>query len=489
MEFNENSFTNKVALTCHTIVNIVLFLAYTLEWVKGNRTFGYYLIIVALTIIPLIAEWIIYKRDSASPIIRHVMGFTYSTLYIFAIFTTTSLLTFVYAIPMFIAITIYSDVKYGGVISVGGVVANVAYIVYYAVAVGYKPEEIPDMEIRIACVTLISLFMFMTTRANKRIGMERKKKVDEQQSKIKDLLQNVLSASDGMTEDISSVAAKMQLLGGSVNRIQEAMGEVTQGSNETAESIQTQLYQTEKIQNHISTVKNGADSIEKYMTETADAVAEGKKQMVHLAEQAEKSMGANSQVIAKMDELNEYTRQMNTIIETITSIANSTGMLALNASIEAARAGEAGRGFAVVADEISTLANQTKSATVDITNLIDNIHKELVNVTDAVDVVTQNMNENVESTKLVTEHFAAIEQGASKVKTEVVELEETVSELEKANGDIVEKIQTISAITEEVSAHSNETLIDCTQNSEMVSEIGEIVVRLDQNAQRLQDMR
>lgn len=81
-------------------------------------------------------------------------------------------------------------------------------------------------------------------------------------------------------------------------------------------------------------------------------------------------MDANNRVLEKMKVLTEYTNKMNTIIETITSIANSTGMLALNASIEAARAGEAGRGFSVVATEISGLASQTKDATVNITELI-----------------------------------------------------------------------------------------------------------------------
>ena len=225
------------------------------------------------------------------------------------------------------------------------------------------------------------------------------------------------------------------------------------------------------------------------MSGTVLAVAEGKKQMDELADQTSKSMDANSQVIAKMEELNEYTRQMNTIIETITSIANSTGMLALNASIEAARAGEAGRGFAVVASEISGLANQTKTATVDITSLIDNINNELSNVARAVDVVTKNNQENVERTNLVAQNFVAIEKGAEKVKVQATELNDTVSELETANSEIVEKIQTISAITEEVSAHSNETYSDCEDNSRMVQEIKEVVIHLNENAEKLKNMK
>ena len=88
--------------------------------------------------------------------------------------------------------------------------------------------------------------------------------------------------------------------------------------------------------------------------------------------------------------------RMNTIIETITSIANSTGMLALNASIEAARAGEAGRGFAVVASQISTLASQTKSATVNITELINHINTELESVRSAVNIVADSNQQNRE---------------------------------------------------------------------------------------------
>ena len=79
------------------------------------------------------------------------------------------------------------------------------------------------------------------------------------------------------------------------------------------------------------------------------------------------------QKLEELNKLNEYTGMMQSIIDVINNITTQTSLLALNASIEAARAGEAGRGFSVVAGEISNLANQTTSATENITELINNV--------------------------------------------------------------------------------------------------------------------
>lgn len=71
--------------------------------------------------------------------------------------------------------------------------------------------------------------------------------------------------------------------------------------------------------------------------------------------------------------LNDYSKQIGTINETITTIANQTNLLALNAAIEAARAGEAGRGFSVVAEEVRKLAEQSSQGARDVNTLVQKI--------------------------------------------------------------------------------------------------------------------
>ena len=486
MKFSEKAYVNRTAIIGHTIIDTILVIAYSLEFFKGSRTLGYFSFFALLCIAPVVLEWFLYSKNPENPILRHVMCTLYGILYLFVIFTTTSLLPFTYAFPMFMVITLYGDIIPCFLVGIGAFLGNTAYVIYHAYTVGYAAEEIPDVEIRLICTLLTAVYMCMVTKAVQRVNAEKLKLIQAQTDAAQKKTENILHTSDSMISGISNASEKVSLLGESMTQIHDSMSEVSTGSTETAEAIQVQMERTEQIQEHISRVKQTASQIEKNMAETAQKVGEGKIQMENLSEHVEKSTAANAQVVTQMEALGEYTNQMNTIIETITSIASSTSLLALNASIEAARAGESGRGFAVVAGQISELANQTKSATVNVTTLIENINTELKSVAAAVQVVIDSNQANSESAQLVSGSFMGIAQGTEEIGTQTQALMDIVAELEAANADIVENIQTISAITEEVSAHAGETFNSCDKNTVLVEDVTKIVENLNIDAQKLQ---
>lgn len=483
--FNEKAYVNTQAFIGHLIMNVALLGAYIVEYLKGARDISYTAVMLLLTAGSSIGEYVIWRKKPESDKMKYFMVGCFAVLYLFVLFTTKSILPFTYAIPIFFLVSLYSDLRL--CLIVGGVanLMNITSIIVSFSIFGYTEEQMPDVDIRIMLFLLLAVYMAINTISNHKVNEVKLTRIQEQKDETGRLLRDVLRIANDMIHNLENVSRKMATLGESVLRIRDAMGEVSMGSTEAAESIQEQLIQTKSIQDYITQVKDTTDTIESNMEQTEGMVDEGRLKMTTLSEQMERSIRTNEAVLKQVAELNSYTQKMNVIIETITNIANSTGMLALNAGIEAARAGEAGKGFAVVADEITRLANQTKTATINITELINSINKELREVSKAVENATISNRDNVERTMAAHESFNGIAKENVNINGQVKELTVAVEALGAANAEIVEKIQTVSAIMEEVSAHANETYEACEENKRMVEQVGELMKRLNESAEKL----
>lgn len=484
-DLNEKAYVNKQALIGHAIMNLALLIAYLVEYLKGARTWDYTMIMVLLTVGALLGEAVLLRRKPDSDKMKLLMTGCFFVLYVFVLFTTKSILPFAYAVPMFFLVMLYSDLRFSLVVGVVANVLNVLSVIVTASVMGYSNEQIPDVEIRLTLFFVITIYLGLNAVTLRKVNEAKLARINAQKDESNRMLREVLKVSNDMIQNAETVSKKMDVLGDSVLQIRDAMKEVSSGSAETAESIQDQLRQTESIQNYISKVQESADSIENNMTKAGEMVEAGRAQMAELAEKMQKSIQVNEGVLGQMNELKLFTQKMNLIIETITNVANNTGMLALNAGIEAARAGEAGKGFAVVADEITSLANQTKEATISITQLIHSVNKELKDVSNAVETASAGNQENVAETMAAQENFNGIANETISINRQIQELTEAVEELGAANAEIVEKIQTISAITEQVSAHASETYDACDENGNMVRQAEDLIAKLNENCQRL----
>lgn len=489
LKISDFSRINKTAIGCNVVLSVIIVLAYLAEVFKGSRTIPYFCIVTVVAFLPIVLEGILYKRNPESRGIQYVMGIGYGVLYLLAIFTTNSLLPFTYAIPMFIVIPLFGNLRYSILLGAGYVLLNAANVIYIAVTAGYTKEQIPDVEIRLILMVLVCLYVCLTSNVTVKINKRKQDELQEEKGKVETLLNNVMKISGEITEGIKYVNSHMEQLGNSVLEIRDSMQEVSGGTAETAESVQNQLIRTEEIGKHIDKVRNAANNIVTDMEIANQEIEAGKQNTDSLFIQVGESQKANDEVAKQIEDLKEQTEKMNSITEMIRKVANSTSMLALNASIEAARAGESGKGFAVVASQISALATQTKDATINIVDLIQEISRELNDVILAVEDLNENNRKQTEAVDLVVESFKRITDSANSVSTSAVSMEDVVRELVEANSGIVESIQTISAITEEVSAHSNETCESCESNSDIVSEVTEIVSKLNENAVELQKMQ
>ena len=401
------------------------------------------------------------------------------------LFTTDNALAFVYVVPMLIAIAVYNDMAYNIEIGVAVIIVNIVHVIVFYGPGGFEKAELASAEIQIAALILTTVYSSYTARVSAGMNQIQIDAAKAEKDRSQGLLERILQISSEMTETISYVANGAGELGDSISATQSAMDELTQGASDTAEAVQRQLMQTEAIAGKVAQVKTVSDQIAGNMTATQAAIGAGNQNIGQLIEQVSMTEQTNVKVAGELGQLKKYMEQMFSIIEIINNITEQTSLLSLNASIEAARAGEAGRGFAVVASEISGLASQTQEATVNIQNLIENVSSEIAKVVEMIESMIQQVKAQNAAVNETAKSFEQISVNARSIEKHSGGLGLVVGELADANEVISESIQTISAISEEVAAHTNTTYTACTKNAETVEQLTKRAGELNALADKL----
>ena len=468
---------NKFAMICHFVESLIISVAYFGEFVKGARTLIYVLLTIAFAMIPPVLEIIFYQKKKDTTMVKHLIGYGFAALYIFVMFTTNNYLTFVYTIPMLVVITVYNDFKYSLPIGIGAIIVNVCQVGMFFAKGIYTSQNSAAVEIQVLVMVLICAFQLY---ASKVTG-----KLHDQNEKTANILNNTMQISDQMVSQILEASQKVSVLGESMAAMKEAMEEVNSGSNDTAEAVQNQLSQTEAIQSMVQNVEAGAKEVIDSMNDNRQEIEQGNRNVELLVSQVNKSVESGEYVTEELSKLDEYMKQMNSIVDIIDEIATQTSLLALNASIEAARAGEAGKGFAVVASEISQMAQQTQNSTVRIADLIKNVSEAISSVIKVSTDMIEMIEGQKETTEKTSQSFVVIEKNSENVFKNSSGLADYVTRLSEANKGIVDSISTISAISEEVAAHASDTQESSETNNSIVEELVAMTNRLEQLAHQL----
>ena len=462
-EMTEPERNNKTCMAAHITTDTVMLLLLILQAMTRGINPLVLAISLVLGIAPVAAEIIFWRHSHDTSAIKHLVGYGFAVFFTFYIYTSTTFMASLFVIPMILVISVYNDKKYSLMVN-SGVVIEV--IILAAVGLNKGMYSYPDND-----TALTAIYSYITSSTLSSNEKKRLNDIKASQKKTEQLLTDISKLSEKMTAGIEYIHKELDLLNESSAATASAMQDVSSGALDTANAVQQQLMQTEAIQQQVSTVSSISGTIQDSMQHTMAVIYGGMKDVDSLVARVNGSVESSVEAGDKLNELDHHIKEMNSIIVLISDITSQTSLLSLNASIEAARAGDAGRGFAVVAGEISHMASQTSEATDHITEIINNFSNTITDVVRVINHMIDGINGEKDSTANTAKVFGQIKTNSSSVHEQLDGLADNILKLKNANDAISDSIQTISAVSEEVSAHSSETLDQENKNSEILKRI------------------
>jgi len=257
-----------------------------------------------------------------------------------------------------------------------------------------------------------------------------------------------------------------------INNVQKAGIQVTTSATEIAASAKQQeatgVEQAQTSVEVLSTTKEISSNTQQLLktmedaTAVADyttsATAEAQDNLQRMDQTMQHMVSATDSINAKLAALSEKASNINSVLATITKVADQTNILSLNAAIEAEKAGEAGRGFSVVATEIRRLADQTSVSTWDIEQMLKEMQSAVSASVMGMDKFSEEIRRSVTEVRQVVEQlsgvmgqvqklapqFDAVLQGMQSQSVGAQQISETMMQLNDATQQTVDSLKSTS---------------------------------------------
>ena len=271
-----------------------------------------------------------------------------------------------------------------------------------------------------------------------------------------------------MSQALSTMVEHIRKASQEVNSRAQALSGLSSGAYEGMEQQSGEITSMAgAVEEFSATSLNIADNMgntERLAQDNAQQTRIGRTSMDEASSSLEQIAGALNSTATVINTLGQRSQEIGGIVGVITSIAEQTNLLALNAAVEAARAGEQGRGFAVVADEVRSLASRTRQATDEISGMINSIQQETGNAISTMEkgnlLVQEGLSRNAnvasararidEQSRSAGQQFAAITTATQEQSSTATLLSSNLQSIAMANSEQREVVSNLAITAKEL---------------------------------------
>ena len=309
--------------------------------------------------------------------------------------------------------------------------------------------------------------------------------VNEMKNNLNEMVGHTRVSSHKMRDSSDMLSAITEETTASTDEIHLAIDEISKGAVLQAEEADVAIQKVDNLSSLIAkTTLQYVDVVQEVTNMTA-LQQTGSEKVDELEQNSNEFTGVIDGLRSNFSNLTARLSEIQTIVQTISSISAQTNLLALNASIEAARAGEHGKGFAVVAEEVRKLSEDTNEATNRVRDLLVHIEQETATSGSHMTHTLELSKEQVGAIHETKEAFTYLSESIAGISSLLHSLEVDMNEMDANRQVVVGAISQIASVATQSAAATQQVNASVDEQKIAINSIMQSSLELQTEAERM----